>query len=67
MRRLKFQLDRKSLQAVYFSVVRQIMEYADIVWTGQIYVPKSGYFTLVFVSYFKIHFMYCKIIQVNQN
>ena len=32
MRRLKLQLDRKSLQTVYFSFVRSIIEYADTVW-----------------------------------
>ena len=29
---LKFQLDRKSLQTMYFSFVRPILEYADIIW-----------------------------------
>ena len=29
---LKFQLDRKSLQIMYFSFVRPILEYADIIW-----------------------------------
>ena len=32
MRRLKFILDRKSLQTIYFSFVRPLLEYADIVW-----------------------------------
>ena len=32
MRRLKFILDRKSLQIIYFSFVRPLLEYADIVW-----------------------------------
>ncbi|MCG8077918.1 MAG: reverse transcriptase family protein, partial [Candidatus Thiodiazotropha taylori] len=34
MRRLKFQLDRKSLQTIYFSFIRPILEYADIVWNN---------------------------------
>ena len=34
MRRLKFQLDRKSLQTVCFSFVRPIIEYADTVWNN---------------------------------
>lgn len=34
MRRLKFQLDRKSLQTIYFSFIRPIFEYADIVWNN---------------------------------
>ena len=34
MRRLKFQLDRKSLRTVYFSFVRSIIEYADTVWNN---------------------------------
>ena len=29
---LKFQLDRKSLQIMYFFFVRLILEYADIIW-----------------------------------
>ena len=29
---LKFQLDRKSLEIMYFSFVRPILEYADIIW-----------------------------------
>ncbi|MES9994058.1 MAG: hypothetical protein ABW098_19070, partial [Candidatus Thiodiazotropha sp.] len=32
MRRLKFTLDRKSLQIVYFSFIRPLLEYANIVW-----------------------------------
>ena len=32
MRRLNFILDRKSLQIMYFSFVRPLLEYADIVW-----------------------------------
>ena len=32
MRKLKFILDRQSLQAIYFSFIRQLLEYADVVW-----------------------------------
>ena len=33
MRKLKFQLDRKSLQT-YFSFIRPLLEYADVVWNN---------------------------------
>ena len=32
MRKLKFQLDRKSLQTIYFSFIRPLLEYADVIW-----------------------------------
>ena len=32
MRRLKFQLDRNSLQTIYISFIRPLLEYADVVW-----------------------------------
>ena len=32
MRQLKFVLDRKSLQFIYFSFIRPVLEYADVVW-----------------------------------
>ncbi|MEW8548773.1 MAG: hypothetical protein AB2693_35180, partial [Candidatus Thiodiazotropha sp.] len=32
MRRLKFKLDRRSLQTIYFSFIRPLLEYADVVW-----------------------------------
>ena len=32
MRKLKFVLDRKSLQTIYFSFIRPVLEYADVVW-----------------------------------
>ena len=32
MRKLKFLLDRDSLQIIYVSFIRPILEYADIVW-----------------------------------
>ena len=32
MRQLKFALDRRSLQSIYFSFIRPVLEYADVVW-----------------------------------
>ena len=32
MRKLKFELDRKALETIYLSFIRQILEYADILW-----------------------------------
>ena len=32
MRKLKFQLSRKSLHIIYFSFIRPLLEYADVVW-----------------------------------
>ena len=32
MRLLKFVLDGKSLQSIYFFFVRPVLEYADVVW-----------------------------------
>ena len=34
MRQLKNRLDRKSLQVIYFSFVRPILEYGDVVWNN---------------------------------
>ena len=34
MRRCKFLLDRKSLQTIYFSFIRPLLEYADVVWSN---------------------------------
>ena len=34
MRRLKFQLDRKSLQIFYFTFIRPMFEYADTIWNN---------------------------------
>ncbi|KAK3105198.1 hypothetical protein FSP39_019583 [Pinctada imbricata] len=34
LRKLKFRLDRFSLQKLYFSFVRPILEYGDIIWDG---------------------------------
>ena len=32
VRKLKFVLDRKSLQTIYFSFIRSLLEYTDVVW-----------------------------------
>ena len=32
MRKLKFKLDKRSLQTIYFSFIRPLLEYADVVW-----------------------------------
>ena len=32
MRKLKFLLDRKSLETIYFSFIRPLLEYSDVVW-----------------------------------
>ncbi|MES9994314.1 MAG: reverse transcriptase family protein, partial [Candidatus Thiodiazotropha sp.] len=34
MRKLKFTLDRMSLQTIYFSFIRPLLEYADVVWNN---------------------------------
>ena len=34
MRKLKFKLDRRSLQIIYFTFIRPILEYADAVWNN---------------------------------
>ena len=34
MRKLKFQLDRKSLQIIYFSFIRPLLQYGDVVWSN---------------------------------
>ena len=34
MRKLKFQLDRKSLQTIYFSFICPLLEYVDVVWNN---------------------------------
>ena len=40
MRKMKFKLDRKSLQIIYFSFIRPLLEYADVVW-GSVLSPLS--------------------------
>ena len=32
MRRLRYTLDRKSLEILYLSFIRPVIEYADVVW-----------------------------------
>ena len=32
MRKLKFKLDRKSLEIVYIAFIRPLLEYGDIIW-----------------------------------
>ena len=32
MRKLKFQLDRKSLEIIYLAFVRPLLDYADVTW-----------------------------------
>ena len=32
MRKIKFQLDRRSLEIIYISFIRPLLEYADVVW-----------------------------------
>ena len=32
LRRVKYNLDRRTLQKIYFSFIRPILEYADIIW-----------------------------------
>ena len=32
LRSMKFTMDRKSLQTIYFSFIRPLLEYADVVW-----------------------------------
>ena len=34
MRKLKFKLDRQSFQIIYFTFIRLILEYADVVWNN---------------------------------
>ena len=34
MRKLKFQLDRKSLETIYTSFIRPLLEYANVVWAN---------------------------------
>ena len=34
LRKLKFVLDRLSLQKIYFTFIRPVLEYADVIWDG---------------------------------
>ena len=40
MRRLKFRLNRKSLETIYFSFIRPLLEYADVIWDNCTYYEK---------------------------
>ena len=31
-RKLKFKLDRKSLEIIYIAIIQPILEYADVIW-----------------------------------
>ena len=41
MRKLKFEFDRKSLQIIYFSFIRPILEYGDSIWDNCTQYEKS--------------------------
>ena len=32
MRKLKFKLDRKSLETIYLTFIRPLLEYGDVIW-----------------------------------
>ena len=32
MRTFKFELDRKTLETIYISIIRPLLEYADVIW-----------------------------------
>ena len=32
MRKLKYKLDRKSLETIYIAFIRPLLEYADVIW-----------------------------------
>ena len=32
MRKLKFQLDQKSLEIIYTAFIRPLLEYGDVIW-----------------------------------
>ena len=40
MWRLKFRLNRKSLETLYFSFIRLLLEYADVIWDNCTYYEK---------------------------
>ena len=41
MRKLKFQLDRKSLETIYLSFIRPLLEYADVTWDNRCQYEKN--------------------------
>ena len=40
MRRLKFRINRKSLETVYFRFFRPLLEYAHVIWDNYTYYEK---------------------------
>ena len=40
MRRLKFRLNRKSLETIYFSFIIPLLEYTDVIWDNCTYYEK---------------------------
>ena len=34
MRKLKFKLDRKSLETIYIAFIRPLLEYGDVIWNN---------------------------------
>ena len=42
MRRLKFELDRKSLEQIYLVFIRPLLEYGDIIWDNCLQSEKQG-------------------------
>ena len=42
MRRLNFCLDRKSLNIIYLTLIRPVLEYADVVWDNCTIYEKQG-------------------------
>ena len=41
MRRLKFQLDRKSLEIIYTCFIRPLLEYGDVIWDNSTLYEKN--------------------------
>ena len=41
MRKLKFEFDRKSLETIYFSFIRPILEYGDTIWDNCMQYEKA--------------------------
>ncbi|KAK3085741.1 hypothetical protein FSP39_008065 [Pinctada imbricata] len=47
LRKLRFVLDRLSLQKIYFSFIRPVLEYADIIWDGCTQNSKNRFYSLI--------------------
>ena len=41
MRKLKFSLDRKSLETIYIAFIRPLLEYADVIWDNCTHYEKN--------------------------